>query len=131
MPKLSVSILFQWYDLCKAFLQEAKWSYNKIIPGVEEYLNNGWVSSSGQVMLTHAYFLSNPSTRKEELESLEHYHDLLRLPSLIFRLTNDLATSSVRILSAFSSPIFIVSQLTLYKHFFFVAKQVKLITTYS
>nr|BDN86184.1 isoprene synthase [Syzygium cumini] len=86
-----------WYDLCKAFLQEAKWSYNKIIPGVEEYLNNGWVSSSGQVMLTHAYFLSNPSTRKEELESLEHYHDLLRLPSLIFRLTNDLATSSAEL----------------------------------
>nr|AAP40638.1 putative monoterpene synthase [Melaleuca alternifolia] len=86
-----------WYDLCKAFLQEAKWSYNKITPGVEEYLNNGWVSSSGQVMLTHAYFLSSPSLRKEELESLEHYHDLLRLPSLIFRLTNDLATSSAEL----------------------------------
>ncbi|KAI6672845.1 hypothetical protein NL676_000751 [Syzygium grande] len=83
-----------WYDLCKAFLQDAKWSYNKITPRVEEYLNNGWKSSSGQVMLTHAYFLSSPSMRKEELESLEHYHDLLRLPSMIFRLTNDLATSS-------------------------------------
>nr|AXY92166.1 terpene synthase 1 [Rhodomyrtus tomentosa] len=86
-----------WYDLCKAFLQEAKWSNNKIIPGVEEYLNNGWVSSSGQVMLTHAYFLSSPSMRKEELEALEKYHDLLRLPSLIFRLTNDIASSSAEL----------------------------------
>ncbi|KAF8008107.1 hypothetical protein BT93_K1939 [Corymbia citriodora subsp. variegata] len=86
-----------WHDLCKAFLQEAKWSYSKIVPGVEEYLNNGWVSSSGQVILTHAYFLSSPSLRKEELESLEHYHDLLRLPALIFRLTNDLATSSAEL----------------------------------
>ncbi|KAF8010328.1 hypothetical protein BT93_J1067 [Corymbia citriodora subsp. variegata] len=82
-----------WYDLCKSFLQEAKWSHNKTNPGVEEYLNNGWISSSGHVILTHAYFLSGPSMRREELESLEHYHDLLRLPSMILRLTNDLATS--------------------------------------
>ncbi|KAF8022349.1 hypothetical protein BT93_F0012 [Corymbia citriodora subsp. variegata] len=86
-----------WYDLCKAFLQEAKWSNSKIVPGVEEYLDNGWVSSSGQVMLTHAYFLASPTMRKEELESLEHYHDLLRLPSLIFRLTNDIASSSAEL----------------------------------
>ncbi|XP_030544401.1 isoprene synthase, chloroplastic-like [Rhodamnia argentea] len=86
-----------WYDLCKAFLQEAKWSNNKIVPGVEEYLNNGWVSSSGQVMLTHAYFLSSPGMRKEEVEALEQYHDLLRLPSLIFRLTNDIASSSAEL----------------------------------
>ncbi|XP_056171193.1 probable terpene synthase 12 isoform X2 [Syzygium oleosum] len=86
-----------WYDLCKAFLQEAKWSNNKITPRVEEYLNNGWISSSGHVILTHAYFLSSPSMRKEELESLEHHHDLLRLPSTILRLTNDLATSSAEL----------------------------------
>lgn len=86
-----------WYDACEAFLQEAKWSHNKITPRVEEYLNNGWISVSGHVMLIHAYFLSSPSMRKEELESLEHYHDLLRLPSMIFRLTNDLATSSAEL----------------------------------
>nr|AIK19222.1 monoterpene synthase [Eugenia uniflora] len=86
-----------WHDLCKAFLQEAKWSNRKIVPGVEEYLNNGWVSSSGQVMLTHAYFLASPGMRKEELEALEQYHDLLRLPSLIFRLTNDIGSSSAEL----------------------------------
>nr|WNI01956.1 terpene synthase [Psidium guajava] len=95
--KSDVSVVSQWYDLCKAFLQEAKWINSKIIPGVEEYLNNGWASSSGQVMLTHAYFLSSPGMRKEELESLEQYDDLLRLPSLIFRLTNDIASSSAEI----------------------------------
>nr|WNI01957.1 terpene synthase [Psidium guajava] len=95
--KSDVSVVSQWYDLCKAFLQEAKWSNHKIIPGVEEYLNNGWLSSSGQVMLTHAYFLSSPGMRKEELESIEQYHDLLRLPSLIFRLTNDIASSSAEL----------------------------------
>ncbi|KAF8010329.1 hypothetical protein BT93_J1068 [Corymbia citriodora subsp. variegata] len=86
-----------WYDCCKAFLQETKWSHNKITPRVEEYLNNGWISVSGPLMLIHAYFLSSPSMRKEELASLEHYHDLLRLPSMIFRLTNDLATSSAEL----------------------------------
>ncbi|KAK3404570.1 hypothetical protein EUGRSUZ_K00879 [Eucalyptus grandis] len=86
-----------WYDLCKSFLQEAKWSYNKTNPRFEEYLNNGWISSSGHVILIHAYFLSSPSMRREELESLEHYHDILRLPSMIFRLTNDLVTSSAEL----------------------------------
>ncbi|KAL3714802.1 hypothetical protein ACJRO7_006668 [Eucalyptus globulus] len=86
-----------WYDLCKSFLQEAKWSYNKTTPRFEEYLNNGWISSSGHVILIHAYFLSSPSMRREELESLEHYHDILRLPSMIFRLTNDLVTLSAEL----------------------------------
>ncbi|CAK7355348.1 unnamed protein product [Dovyalis caffra] len=29
-----------WADLCKSFLQEAKWSYNKITPSFDEYLEN-------------------------------------------------------------------------------------------
>lgn len=93
--KFGISIASQWCDLCKSFLQEAKWSYNKTNPRFKEYLNNGWISSSGHVILIHAYFLSSPSMRREEPESLEHYHDILRLPSMILRLTNDLGTSSV------------------------------------
>ena len=86
---------FQWADMCKAFLQEKKWTQNKETPSFEDYLENGWMSSSGGVFLVNAYLLMSQDITKEGLESLENYHNLLRWPSIIFRLTNDLATSSV------------------------------------
>ena len=81
--------------MCKAFLQEKKWTQNKETPSFEDYLENGWMSSSGGVFLVNAYLLMSQDITKEGLESLENYHNLLRWPSIIFRLTNDLATSSV------------------------------------
>ncbi|KAL2328320.1 hypothetical protein Fmac_021747 [Flemingia macrophylla] len=58
-----------WSDMLKAFLQEAKWCREKHVPKFREYLNNAWVSVSGVVILTHAYFLLNHSITKEaELE---------------------------------------------------------------
>ncbi|MED6119733.1 hypothetical protein PIB30_014340 [Stylosanthes scabra] len=84
-----------WSDMLKAFLIEAKWSKEKNIPKFEEYLNNAWVSVSGVLILTHAYFLLNPNITKEALHSLQNYHHLLRRPSTIFRLCNDLGTSKV------------------------------------
>ncbi|XP_062151842.1 tricyclene synthase TPS4, chloroplastic-like [Alnus glutinosa] len=83
-----------WADLCKAFLQEAKWCYNKDMPIFKDYLDNGWVSVSGAVFIVHAYFFLNQKFTKQALEGLEKYHDLLRLPSIIFRLCNDLSTSA-------------------------------------
>ncbi|KAK7312742.1 hypothetical protein VNO77_36834 [Canavalia gladiata] len=86
-----------WSDMLKAFLQEAKWSREKHVPKFEEYLNNGWVSVSGVVILTHAYFLLNHNITKEALQSLDKYHALLRRPSTIFRLCNDLGTSKAEL----------------------------------
>ncbi|OIW19085.1 hypothetical protein TanjilG_06394 [Lupinus angustifolius] len=53
-----------WTDLLKAFLQEAKWSKDKILPKFDDYLKNA-----------------------------QNYHELLHRPSIIFRLCNDLSTS--------------------------------------
>nr|AII32470.1 terpene synthase [Populus trichocarpa] len=86
-----------WADLCKAFLQEAKWSYNNITPSFEEYLENAWRSVSGTVILIHAYFLMGENISKQALDYLVNYDELLRWPSIIFRLSNDLATSSAEI----------------------------------
>jgi len=85
----------QWSDMLKAFLQEAKWCHNKLMPKFDDYLNNAWVSVSGVVLLTHSYFLLNRNITKEGLEYLENCPMLLQRPSIIFRLCNDLATSSV------------------------------------
>ncbi|KAG6722399.1 tricyclene synthase TPS4, chloroplastic-like [Carya illinoinensis] len=86
-----------WADMFKAFLQEAKWSSDKEMPTFKDYLNNGWRSSSGTIFLVHSYFILNQTFTKEALEGLENYHDLLRWPSIIFRLSNDLSTAAAEL----------------------------------
>ncbi|KAF5741462.1 terpene synthase [Tripterygium wilfordii] len=86
-----------WSDMCKTFLQEAKWSHGKCIPTFEEYLENGWRSVSGVLILTHTYFLLGQTISKQALECLENCHQLLRSSSMIFRLCNDMGTSSAEI----------------------------------
>lgn len=87
--------VFQWTDMFKAFLQEKKWSLNKETPTLKDYLENGWMSVSGVVILVHTYFFMTQKITKHGLESLENYHNLLRWSSIIFRLCNDLGTSTV------------------------------------
>ncbi|KAK9001212.1 hypothetical protein V6N11_083000 [Hibiscus sabdariffa] len=82
-----------WADLCKAFLQEAKWASSKHIPSFEDYLENAWMSVSGHTFLVHAFFLQSSDITSEALESLEQYHDVFRWPSTVFRLYNDLGTA--------------------------------------
>lgn len=94
--------------MCKAFLQEKKWNQNKETPSFEEYLENGWMSSSGGLLLVNAYLSMSKDITKQGLESLQNYHNLLRWPSVIFRLTNDLATSTVIIITLGNTYIFSV-----------------------
>ncbi|KAA3463643.1 putative terpene synthase 12 [Gossypium australe] len=82
-----------WADLCKAFLKEAEWARSKHVPTFQDYLETAWLSSSGHIFLVYAYFLQSPNITSEALDSLEQYHDILRCPSTIFRLCNDLVTS--------------------------------------
>ncbi|PHT98652.1 (-)-camphene/tricyclene synthase, chloroplastic [Capsicum chinense] len=90
MPYLKKS----WIDLCKAYLQEARWYHSGYKPSLKEYMDNGWVSIAVPVMLVHAFvFVTNPIT-KEALEWLSKYPDILRWASTIIRFTDDLGTSS-------------------------------------
>ncbi|CAN1124038.1 Probable terpene synthase 12 [Linum perenne] len=90
-----------WADMFKAFLKEAEWSYdvNRAPPSFSEYVENAWRSVSGTVILIHAYCLLNDdahvnSFSMETLDQLMNYDEILRWPSIVFRLSNDLATSS-------------------------------------
>ncbi|CAK9178940.1 unnamed protein product [Ilex paraguariensis] len=83
-----------WADLCQAFLVEAEWNYRKQTPTLEDYLENAWRSVSGNVILVHAYFLMSQNVTTEALEYLERHHDILKWSSMIFRLCNDLGTST-------------------------------------
>ena len=74
---------------------EAKWTHNKYIPTLQDYMDNAWRSVAGVVILTHGYFLINQQIKKDVVENLEKYDDLLKWSSVIYRLCNDLATSTV------------------------------------
>ncbi|CAI9759952.1 unnamed protein product [Fraxinus pennsylvanica] len=86
-----------WADLCKTFLKEAQWSYNKHIPTFDEYLSSGWLSSSGPLLLVHAYFLIDKNVTNEAIDRFNDYPALLRYPSTVFRLCNDLSSSKAEI----------------------------------
>ncbi|CAI9101360.1 OLC1v1038663C2 [Oldenlandia corymbosa var. corymbosa] len=86
-----------WADICKTYLQEAKWYHSGYIPTLEEYIGNAWISISAPVILVHAYFFISDDTTtitKEALESLHPYHNLIRYSAMILRLADDLGTSS-------------------------------------
>jgi (-)-alpha-terpineol synthase len=87
--------MFQWADLCRSYLLEAKWYHSGYTPSLEEYIENAWISISAPVILVHAYFLViNPIT-KEALDCLEEYPNIIRWSSIILRLADDLGTSKV------------------------------------
>ncbi|KAK9133625.1 hypothetical protein Scep_013153 [Stephania cephalantha] len=86
-----------WADFIKAMLQEAKWCKQVYTPSLKEYLDNGWLSSSGSVFLVHAFFATKQKIKPEVLEGLEKNHQLLKYSSMVFRLSNDLATSSAEL----------------------------------
>lgn len=86
-----------WVDLCNSFLVEAKWHHNGYTPSFQEYLNNAWMSASGHVVLFHALILSRQRVTKETLRWLQTYPSIFRSSSTIFRLCNDLATSTAEL----------------------------------
>ncbi|KAF7145602.1 hypothetical protein RHSIM_Rhsim04G0059600 [Rhododendron simsii] len=87
-----------WADLCKTFLKEAKWCSNREAPTFKAYLENALVSTSGVLISIYVYFLLTETITKEALECLEKkYHPLVECSSLIFRFSNDLATSKAEL----------------------------------
>ncbi|XP_043717235.1 alpha-terpineol synthase, chloroplastic-like [Telopea speciosissima] len=86
-----------WADFIKAMLVEAKWYQTRKTPSTEEYLKNGWVSSSGTIFLFHAFFATGQEINEEVLECLGSNPDLIFGPAMICRLSNDLATSSAEL----------------------------------
>ncbi|KAH0450667.1 hypothetical protein IEQ34_021359 [Dendrobium chrysotoxum] len=85
-----------WVDFFKSQLLEAKWYHIGYTPTLDEYLENAWVSISGNIGLTAAYCLSDDLTI-ESLNSLEFYPPFIRYSCTIVRLYDDLQTSKAEI----------------------------------
>jgi (-)-alpha-terpineol synthase len=87
--------MFQWADLCRSYLLEAKWYHSGYTPSLQDYIQNAWISISGPVILVHAYFLATNPITKDTLDCLEEYPNIIRYSSMILRLADDLGTSKV------------------------------------
>ncbi|KAL5731033.1 hypothetical protein ACHQM5_003796 [Ranunculus cassubicifolius] len=87
----------QWLDMCKAMLVEARWSKIGYTPSLAEYLENAWVSVALTVGLVHAFFATNQTVKNSVLQSLDNNPDFIYYSAMIFRLCNDLATSSAEL----------------------------------
>ncbi|XP_042479347.1 alpha-farnesene synthase-like [Macadamia integrifolia] len=83
-----------WTDFCKALMVEAKWFNSKYSPSLQDYLDNARISSSGAILLVHAYFALAQETSDDEVGFLMTNQDFMYYPSLIIRLCNDLGTSA-------------------------------------
>ncbi|GAY63749.1 hypothetical protein CUMW_228130 [Citrus unshiu] len=83
-----------WLGLLQAFLVEAKWYHNKYAPTLEEYLKNAALSIAGPLITITAYLSATDPIVEKELEYLESNPDVIQWSSRIFRLLDDLGTSS-------------------------------------
>ncbi|PWA69602.1 terpenoid cyclases/protein prenyltransferase alpha-alpha toroid [Artemisia annua] len=83
-----------WMELFKTWLLEAKWYHNGYTPTLQEYLDNASVSIGGWVLLMHVRCLLSFSSIEEILQCMERTKNLIRYSSIVFRLADDLGTSS-------------------------------------
>ncbi|XP_022734361.1 ent-kaur-16-ene synthase, chloroplastic [Durio zibethinus] len=78
-----------WLDLLRSMWQEAQWSKNKLVPTVDEYITNGYVSLAlGPIILPALYFVG-PRLSEVVVKGPE-YNLLFKLVSTCGRLLNDI-----------------------------------------
>nr|XP_027108729.1 (E,E)-alpha-farnesene synthase-like [Coffea arabica] len=86
-----------WTDFLKSLLVEAKW-YNKgYTPSLEEYLNNGWISSSGPLLSVLAILGVADRKTQNVAEYLKDCEQIIHHSSLVIRLCNDQGTSAAEL----------------------------------
>ncbi|KAK6947192.1 Terpene synthase, metal-binding domain [Dillenia turbinata] len=81
-------IIELWVDLLKAYHQEAKWAKDNVVPGLDEYMANGYVSFAlGPIVVPACYFVG-PKLSEEVIRGPELYN-LYKHMSNCGRLLND------------------------------------------
>ena len=92
-----INLNFQWQDLCRAYIVEARWYHGGKTPRLKEYLENGSVSIGAHLSHLHAYlYLPTNAIRMLDLDSLDTSRSsLIYCSSLNARLLNDLGSFKV------------------------------------
>ncbi|KAF3965016.1 hypothetical protein CMV_010758 [Castanea mollissima] len=82
-----------WTDFCNALFVEAKWYNMGYTPSLQEYLSNGWISSTAPLLLVHEFFSMGHEVTNGMEDFLEKNQEIVYNISMIIRLCNDLGTS--------------------------------------
>ncbi|KAI7743354.1 hypothetical protein M8C21_009257, partial [Ambrosia artemisiifolia] len=86
-----------WADYINTYMVEARWYHSGYKPTLQEYLDNAYISIGGPIILMNVNCLTTFSSNEEMLQNMERAENIVRYSSLIFRLANDLGTSSEEI----------------------------------
>ncbi|MCD9559928.1 hypothetical protein HAX54_018305 [Datura stramonium] len=78
-----------WVNFCKALLVEATWHHEGHIPTLKEYLDNGWISSSGSIFSSHVIYGLTNKINNETMDLCKNCQDIIYHTSVIIRLCND------------------------------------------
>ncbi|XP_011096130.1 alpha-farnesene synthase [Sesamum indicum] len=85
-----------WTGFCNALFVEAKWYHTGHSPSLSEYLDNGWISSSGPLLSLHILIgISHDIT--QAIHVFNNSKEIIRHSSLIIRLCNDQGTSKAEL----------------------------------
>lgn len=82
-----------WKLLCNAFLVEAQWFASGDIPGSEEYLQNGVISSGVHVVFVHMFFLLGEGINRESVNLVDSIPGVISHVAKILRLWDDLGNA--------------------------------------
>ncbi|KAF5185521.1 Terpene synthase, partial [Thalictrum thalictroides] len=78
-----------WLMLMKAFMKEAEWQLNRMVPTINEYNANAYISIAvGAIVLPSLYFVG--PLLSDEVVRTREYHNLFRLMSTCGRNLNDI-----------------------------------------
>ncbi|KAK6930394.1 Terpene synthase, metal-binding domain [Dillenia turbinata] len=80
-----------WMDVLKTMGKEAEWGRDKVVPTMDEYMENGFDSFALGPIVLPTLYLVGPKLSEEIVASPE-YHGLYKLMSTCGRLLNDIQT---------------------------------------
>ncbi|KAK9074298.1 hypothetical protein SSX86_006895 [Deinandra increscens subsp. villosa] len=80
-----------WLELMHSMLTEAKWARDGVVPTMNGYIENGYVSFTLGVFILPALYFIGPKLSEDIVQSSE-YHNLFKLMSTHGRLINDIRT---------------------------------------
>ncbi|KAI7754605.1 hypothetical protein M8C21_018194 [Ambrosia artemisiifolia] len=83
-----------WANLCKAYLQEARWYHIGHTPTLNDYLNNACITIGSPLTLMYMKLSTSITSTQEIVQWFEESENIVNHTGLIVRLVDDLATSS-------------------------------------